>query len=395
MRRRIAIIIERADVALGGAERSMSEVAAALSEAGWDVDLLAAKGTKGAPNVCILCPDAPGTRVSLAVFEKALKQHLARTAYDIVHSVLPFDLADVYQPRGGTYAEALLRHVASYRNRLQRWYKRATAFTNLRRGQLLQAERRLCQGPDGPVIAALSGYVADQLRRHYGTDNRRIRLIPNGVATDRHADPQAAERLRLDILRRLALPKQENPLLLLFAAHNFRLKGLEALIRALQLARQKATERPPCLIVVGAGKIAPYRRLAQRLGVAQHIVFLGPSQSVQDVLAISHVAVLPTFYDPSSRFILEALAASKPVITTRFNGATDHFVDGRHGRVVETPENTQALAEAIAHFTTSENITRATQAILADSLKEKISVRRVAGELDRLYQSLLDEKRRL
>jgi glycosyltransferase involved in cell wall biosynthesis len=107
------------------------------------------------------------------------------------------------------------------------------------------------------------------------------------------------------------------------------------------------------------------------------------------------VGILPTFYDPSSRFILETLAAGKPAITTRYNGAVDHFTDGRHGTVVDEPENIVALAEAIRYFANRANVARAMQAIAQDDLKERISVRRVARELSGLYESILERKGRV
>ncbi|MBN2131859.1 MAG: glycosyltransferase family 4 protein [Sedimentisphaerales bacterium] len=390
---RVAIIVERADVALGGAERSMFEVAKALSDCDWETHLLAAKGTGQASNVHVLCADVPSKRVSLKVFEKALKRHLARNRYDIIHSVLPFDFADVYQPRGGTYAEAQRQNAASYPGRLQRLCKSVMVFANRRRAQLLEAERSLCRNANGPIIAGLSHYVVEQFKTHYGTDPKRIVLTPNGVATDRQADSQAADRLRAKVYEMLDLEKTADPLLLLFAAHNFRLKGLDRLIRALPAAIDTATERKPYLIVMGGGKAGPYRRLAARLGVEKHIVFPGRAQNVQEALSISHVGVLPTFYDPASRFILEALAAGKPVITTRFNGATDQFVDGRHGLVVDSPENAEALAEAIAYFTATAHLNKAARAIADDDLKSGISTHRVAGELNALYESILNRRK--
>ena len=388
MSMRVAIIVARADVALGGAERSVFEVARALTEAGCEVDVLAAQGSGQASNVHLLCSDLSGKRVSLGAFERALRDHLAQNAYDIIHSVLPFDFADVYQPRGGTYAETAARNAASYRSLWRRWYKRATALANLRRARLLRCERRLCQKPDGPAIAALSGYVVEQFEKHYGTDRRRITVILNGVNTDKQADPQQAERLRSQVFQQLTLGETADPVLLLFAAHNPRLKGLDSLIRALRLV-QKTSERPPCLVVLGVGKSDPYRRLAQRLGIEPHVAFLGRTEQVQDVLAFTDVGILPTFYDPSSRFILEALAAGKPVITTRFNGAIDHFTDGRHGRVVDSPDNIAALADAITYFADRTHIEEASQAIVSDELDATISVHRVARELLDLYQSIL------
>ncbi len=392
MSRRIAIILERADVALGGAERSMFEVASALTDMGMEVDLLAAKGNCRADNVHVLCPDAPGKRVSLKVFGRALAQHLAGSRYDIVHSVLPLDSAHVYQPRGGAYAEALLRNAASYPNRCWGWYKKMTALANRRRTQLLQAERKLCQGPGGPVVAALSRYVVDQFERHYQTDRNRITLILNGVNTDRQTDSRTTEHLRSRIFQQLAPAQGAGPVLFLFAAHNFRLKGLAELIKALSIARQEAAERPFCLLVLGGGKAEPYRRLAQRLSVARHVIFLGPAENVQDTLSTCHVGVLPTYYDPSSRFILEALAAGRPVITTAFNGATDHFTNGRHGCVIDTPRDIQGLAKAITHFTSAANLEKAQAAIVQDDLRERISIQRVARELNQLYESILEKR---
>jgi len=394
MVRKVAIIIERADVALGGAERSVAEVSQALSDVGLEVTLLAAKGAGAAPHVRVLCSHVPGRRVSLSVFGRALRRHLSEHRYDIVHSVLPFDFCDVYQPRGGTYAETLRRNAASYRAGALRWFKQVTATLNRRRTRLLNCERKLCQGPDGPVIAALSQYVVDQLQRHYGTDPDRIVLLLNGVRTGRRVDEEAVEELRGRLRRALSCKEKDNPVLFLFVAHNFRLKGLGCLIEALSIAVQDVAAGRARLVVVGAGKAARYRRLARRLGVEDRIVFLGTADGVQNVLALADVGVLPTFYDPSSRFILEALAAGKPVITTRYNGAIDHFTDGRHGRTIDTPENVSALAEAIRYFAEPNHVARASHAIAEDRLEQRISIRRVAGDLVRLYESILERKGR-
>lgn len=394
MVKKVAIIIERADIALGGAERSMSEVAAALSELGLDVDLLAAKGTSDRNNVRVLCADAPGRRVSLATFGDALQRHLAQVSYDIVHSVLPFAFADLYQPRGGAYAEAAIRNAASYPNPLHRSWKQATACLNSRRAELLRAERKLSRGSEGPVVAALSRYVADQFKEHYATDPGRIALTLNGVNIGANVDPDAAARLRSRFIAQFREMGVEKPALYLFAAHNFRLKGLAPLIRAMQIACGTWGERPIGLIVAGAGRVGPYHRLAKRLGVQKYILFLGAVGHVRDALAAADVGVLPTFYDPSSRFILEALAAGKPVITTRFNGATDHFTDGRHGRVIDSPDDVGALADAIRHFANPARIQTASHAICEDDLASRISIRRVARETLQLHESILEARGR-
>jgi len=394
MSKKVAIIIERANIALGGAERSVFELTTALSGLGLEVHILAAKGQTETKNIHILCGDRPGRHVCYFTFAKALRKHLSENQYSLIHSVLPFEFADVYQPRGGTYAESILRNAASYQNKLLESYKRLTAFTNFRRSILLRAERKLSAAPNGPVIAALSEYVAEQFKQHYGTDAQRIVVIPNGVKTDKQINTGQADRLRTQILAELGLKKADNPALFLFAANNFRLKGLAVLIKAMAAAARYDTERKGYLIVAGNGKKHKYQYIAKKLNLYKKVIFLGYIKHIQNALAISDVAVLPTFYDPSSRYILEALAAGKPVITTRYNGATDLFVNDRHGKVIDAPEDISALAEAIVYFTDTNNIEKASQAIAEDNIEEKISIRRAAKQLVTVYESLLQRKGR-
>jgi len=395
MIKKVAIIVERANIALGGAERSVFELAAALSGLGLKVSILAAGGQPNTKNVHVVCRDKPGSRVKYAMFAEALKEHLSKNHYDIVHSVLPFDFADVYQPRGGAYAESIQRHIASFQNPILESFKKLTASINLRRSTLLRTERRLARQPNGPVIAALSEYVAEQFKRHYGTDARRLLVISNGVKTQKRIDRDRADRLRAQILAKVRVRESDYPILFLFVAHNFRLKGLGVLLKAMSSIVHRHPKRKCCLVVVGSDNTRKYRRAAKRLNATSpgpRVVLLGHLSHIQVVLSIVNVVVLPTFYDPSSRVILEALAAGKPVITTKFNGATDLFVDRRHGRVIDTPENVDALAEAMSWFMDQENIRKASQAIIEDNLKENVSVNRVARQLVAVYESIVQNK---
>jgi hypothetical protein len=71
MNKKIAIIIERANIALGGAERSAFELATSLQALGLKADMLAAKGQTNAKNIHILCQDTSGKRTCYFTFAKA------------------------------------------------------------------------------------------------------------------------------------------------------------------------------------------------------------------------------------------------------------------------------------------------------------------------------------
>jgi len=388
---KVAIITERANITLGGAERSVFELAARMALFGVDVKILAATGTASSNRVKILCGNTE-KRVSLKDFEKAVQQHLSEEHYDIIHSVLPFDFADVYQPRGGSYPEAAIRNAASFNSNTMRIFKLLTSFANFRRTTLARAEKKLCKTQNGPIVAALSEYVKTQFKKHYNLPDEKIRVIPNGIKPAGNADRNQNDKLRAQILSSFNLREANEPVFFLFAANNFRLKGLPNLIKALSSVKEKLTKRPAYLIVAGRGKINKYRRLASKASVKDRILFIGQAGHIQNLLTISDVAVLPTYYDPSSRFILEALAAGKPVITTKYNGAVDLFAADRHGKIFDSPDNTGSLAESIRYFCNTENINAAKKAIEDDDIKSKVSIQTHCEKLLKLYDEIIKNR---
>ena len=128
---------------------------------------------------------------------------------------------------------------------------------------------------------------------------------------------------------------------------NYRLKGLAQLIRAAATVPRGERFR---LAVVGHPKFARYERLARRLGVADRFRFLGFRADPKDAYFAADFLVHPTFYDPCSLVALEALACGLPVITTRYNGASELLTVPDNGLVVDDPHDAAAWAAAIARM---------------------------------------------
>jgi glycosyltransferase involved in cell wall biosynthesis len=387
---KVAIIIERAEIGLGGAERSVSELTAELRDQGAEATILAAKGAK-TENTQVLCNLARGKRTSLKVFENALEEHLRQNHYDIIHSTLPLSIADIYQPRGGSYKEAMLRNIASYPFTLQRCMKQWTHCLNLRRTESINAERRLCSKENKTIVAALSNTVRQQFQKHYQLPDNRIAVIPNAINIQLQPDEKTATELKESIYRSILIPKEKRPVLFLFAATNPRLKGLRPLLRAFREMRGNA-DAYPVLVTAGAKKLGSHRGLIKQFGLGNHVVSLGKLNGIRNALSICDAAVLPSYYDPCSRFILEAIAAEKPVITTRYNGASERYEHLRHGFVLNEPGDIEDLTNALTYFCNSEKLELAHDAIVADNLKDEVSIKRHVEKLIELYKKILNQR---
>jgi UDP-glucose:(heptosyl)LPS alpha-1,3-glucosyltransferase len=139
--------------------------------------------------------------------------------------------------------------------------------------------------------------------------------------------------------------------------------------------------------VAGRDDAGPARRLATALGVLPRVRFVGTETPVRHWYAAADVLAHPTWYDPCSRVVLEALCAGLPVVTTRFNGAAEALTPGRHGEVIADPANAAELAGALARALAPS--VRAACLADAEPLRARLSMDRHARELQALYDEIV------
>ncbi len=398
---RVAIVQEHVDPQRGGAETSTLQMARHLAALGLDVSVVCSATSPassepqasadvrpgGGPRAARLSmrqiPCGDGSRVARTVrFVSAADQFCRLEGFDIVHAVTPCLSASVYQPRGGTYVETVARSVARARTPVGRLIKRIARRFNRRQRLLLLLERELLTGQDPPMVAAVSDYVRRQVESAFLRFPReRIRVVFNGVEiAPLPSDQAAAERAAL----RKELGVAQGRPLVLFVAHNFKLKGLGELIRA--GATPAGRQVDWLLVVAGRDDPRSHARLARRLGVGQRVKFVGTKYPVEALYAAAGVLAHPTWYDPCSRVVLEALACGLPVVTTRWNGAAEVMQAGRHGEVIDTPADAPALAAAIARCFDLE-LACACRAG-APMMRERVSMARHARELKMVYEQV-------
>lgn len=378
---KLALVIERFDAEGGGAERSTAQIAQLLLDRGHQVTVLAGS--------CCLRPIMPQVEVvslfpskrvgggALLKLERWVRQELAAGRYDASLSVTTVLPAAVLQPRGGTVAETLLRNVALRRSAMLRTLKRIVIATSPKHRMLLSMEKRTLRNPMIKRIVAVSRYVAQQLTHHYGINPSRVDVIPNGAQMP---VIDSAERLASRRRIRNGLDLRQDLPVYLFAAHNPRLKGAEPLLRAVRRLKDRGVNIT--LLLVGRHSYTQ-RRMAVRLGLHKSVRFLGMTHRMVDLYAASDVTVLPTYYDPASKVIIESLMMGVPAITTVFNGASDLVVGPDHaarGRVISDPSAVEDLANAMAEMADSAQRNRCAQA--AAGIAESLSMRRHVDSLE-------------
>jgi UDP-glucose:(heptosyl)LPS alpha-1,3-glucosyltransferase len=380
------VIIERLDAWRGGAETSTAQFIDRLIELGAQVDVFTRSEVASRPGITVhtIRSSGPSRALQTLSFCRRADKQVAGGGYDVVHAISPSMVADVYQPRGGTYAEIRERNVAVRSSSIGRMLKRVTQCLDVKQRMMLRFERRMLAQPDRPLVIALSNYVVRQLTRHYGVPTKRIRKVFNAV--NRPTVDEATRRQDRRAVRDLYAVDSDQ-VLVLMVAHNFRLKGLEPWIEALDLLGRVRRGRIVSL-VVGKDRTTGWLRMVKRRGLENVLRFTGPTDNITPFYHAADLLVHPTFYDPCSRVVLEALAHGLPVITTRFDGASEAVHPGKNGYVIESPEDIEELAGKVYEMMNEQR--RGDMAEAARALGREIDMRRHAREVFDVYEMIVN-----
>jgi glycosyltransferase involved in cell wall biosynthesis len=103
-------------------------------------------------------------------------------------------------------------------------------------------------------------------------------------------------------------------------------------------------------LVIGDGeRRAELEALVDRLGIRHAVTFLGWRRDMVGVYADLDVVALTSLNEGSPVALIEALAAARPVVSTRVGGVAEVVIDGVTGLTVP-PADPAAMAEGILHL---------------------------------------------
>jgi UDP-glucose:(heptosyl)LPS alpha-1,3-glucosyltransferase len=334
--KQIALVVRHFSESGGGLERYTVGLARTLLAAGWAVTVVCrSSDMPPLPHLTVRRVAASRTPRFLApiFFHRAAQVEIARQTFDVVVALSPTYPADLYRMGDGVIADWVSRQAQTKIGRWLRCVFRPVRFSNL------YLEQQILSGGSRRLIAN-SHLCRRQAESIYGVPPDRIEGIHNGV--DLATFHPGVKTARSEIRKEHGI--SDDAPLLLFAAMNFKRKGLSELIQSLPRLR---SDFPGLhLIVAGKERAAPYQGQARTLGVAETITFVGPVK-MAPYYGAADLFVLPTHSDPFANVCLEAMACGLPVVTTRENGAAELIEEGENGATVPHASDIDALAGAI------------------------------------------------
>lgn len=303
-----------------GIDRSQFEIEMAISDQAPEQLRQALKGLN-IPAIT-LAPitgktDIKGVMRHIACF-KARRPH-------IVH----FNLSN---PLHGQYA-MLAARLAKVPIKLATLHLPPRRTTPTRRGRFLE-HHTICHLNN---LIAVCNSSRELFIKHFGINKNNTSVVYNGIdVTD--FDKQVSTLAPVTL-------KKENEILIGTVGRLSPQKGFDILLNAMTDVLEQIPHAR--LAIAGEGpEEAKLKTQCQNLGIETQVDFLGMRTDIPSLLQAFDLFVLPSRYESFPISILEVMAASKPIVSTRVDGIPESVSEDETGLLVP-PENAEALATAI------------------------------------------------
>jgi len=198
------------------------------------------------------------------------------------------------------------------------------------------------------LIVTVSRYSAQKIVQLYGVDEKKIRVVPNGVDTQRFKPTEDCEKIR-DVIG------GNSEHIILFVGNLIPRKGLYLLIQAAKqiIKENKKTK----FVVVGDGPLKSHLiSYSREQGVADKFVFLGyvPEEMLHRLYNCADIFASPSIQEGQGITLLEAQATAKPVVAFNVT-AINEVVKNKETGLLVKPDNHE-LANAILTLLSNESL---------------------------------------
>ena len=191
-------------------------------------------------------------------------------------------------------------------------------------------------------IIAPSRMVRDILIEKEGVPPDKVSLIPYGQTAERFdaITPEVIERVKAEL-------GVADGLTLVCTSRLHERKGHVYLFEALAPLVRDGLK--VMLYLVGEGAYRGHlEKLAHRLGLQNHVRFLGWRDDALAIMAAADIIVHPSCEDALSSAVIESLMLARPIIATDISGVRDSLDDGKYG-VIVPPADSEAFRTSLAH----------------------------------------------
>jgi glycosyltransferase involved in cell wall biosynthesis len=374
MNRRLRVQAMISTLTWGGAELLLSDFAVGARDAGIDLGVTYLQEVDGSPAAARL--RALGIEPALVPITGLLdprdhlrvRRHVARTRPDVLHTHL--GNADFF----GGIAARTLRIPSVSTIHVMEWESSAQANAKAR---IMDLARRYC----ADTVITVSESARTALVRAGLGRSRRLVTVHNGV--DARSQPGSGRRVREE----LGIRADDLVVTMLSVLREG--KGHETAMRSI---RELRLRHPRLRLLIAGDGPARDRIHAAAAALGDGVVLAGHRDDVMAVLDATDILLHPSRVDAFPTALLQALAASVPIVATDAGGIPEIVEHGTSGLLVPAPPSEVALVQALSAMLDDDSVRRRCAAAGRRRFEAEFTVERWASRTRQIYEEALSRR---
>lgn len=245
----------------------------------------------------------------------------------------------------------------------------------------------------GERVIAVSKVITNHILENYRVEQSKIELVHGGCDT-KAFDPEAVSDERIKTLRqKWQIPHDDTPVIML-PGRLTQWKGQDVFIESLALIKDLP------FYAVCVGEMEEHSSFSKRLidrirrhNLQDKVKLVGHCSDMPAALMVADLVVSASSSQPEAfgKVAIEAMAMSKPVVSTRHGGSLETIVENETGWFVP-PSNPQKMAEAIKRVIVDKELLTKTGIKGRTWVKENFTAFRMCEKTLSLYFRIHKEK---
>jgi glycosyltransferase involved in cell wall biosynthesis len=224
------------------------------------------------------------------------------------------------------------------------------------------------------LIVTVSRYSAQKIVQLYHVDEKKIRIVPNGVDSQKFKPTEDCEEVRNII-------GGNSEHVILFVGNLIPRKGLHYLIEAAKHVTKESKETK--FVVVGDGPLRNHLVLySEEQGVADNFVFLGdvPEAMLHSLYNCADVFASPSIQEGQGISLLEAQATAKPVVAFDISAIGEVVKNKETGLLVkpDSYELANAILQLLSDRSLREKMGRSGREFVSKNFSWKICAQKMS-----------------
>ncbi len=229
-------------------------------------------------------------------------------------------------------------------------------------------------------VTAVSEALAKETEDTFGTIDQGIKVIPNFIDPKIYSPKEEA----MARCREHFAPCGEKVL-----AHISNFREVKRVVDVVKIFALVEKITPCCLLLVGDGpEMGRVGREVVRLGLEKKVQFLGKQESVQEILHMTDVFILPSEKESFGLVALEAMACGIPVVASRVGGLPEVIQHGKTGFLAEVGD-IQGMSEGVLKLLTNEALYKSFSTQAVAWAREAFPVERAVESYETVYESVV------